>query len=62
MKNYSILGGGIAGLTAAIALKKIGITATVFESAADIRPVGAGLLLAANAVKAYSSQLIIFKC
>lgn len=53
MKNYSILGGGIAGLTAAIALKKIGITATVFESAADIRPVGAGLLLAANAVKAY---------
>lgn len=51
--NYTILGGGIAGLTAAIALKKIGITAIVFESAADIRPVGAGLLLAANAVKAY---------
>ncbi len=51
--QFTILGGGIAGLTAAIALKKIGIRATVLESAPDIRPVGAGLLLAANAVKAY---------
>jgi len=53
MKQYTILGGGIAGLTAAIALKQKGIRATVFESAPEIKPLGAGLLLAANAVKGY---------
>ncbi|HOY05931.1 MAG TPA: FAD-dependent monooxygenase [Saprospiraceae bacterium] len=51
--KYAILGGGIAGLTTAIALQKIGIYAQVFEAAADIKPLGAGLLLAANAVQAY---------
>lgn len=53
MKQYTILGGGIAGLTAAIALNQKGIHPTVFEAAADIKPLGAGLLLAANAVKGY---------
>lgn len=53
MKQYTILGGGIAGLTAAIALKQKGIRATVFEAAPEIKPLGAGLLLAANAVKGY---------
>lgn len=53
MKQYAILGGGIAGLTAAIALKQKGIHATVFEAAPEIKPLGAGLLLAANAVKGY---------
>jgi len=50
---FTILGGGIAGLTAAIALKAIGIEATVFEAAPAFKPVGAGLVLAANAMKAY---------
>ena len=53
MKQYTILGGGIAGLTAAIALKQKGMRVTVFEAAAEIKPLGAGLLLAANAVKGY---------
>lgn len=54
MKTYSyvILGGGIAGLTTAIALKKIGIEAVVIEAASEIKPVGAGLALAANAMMA----------
>lgn len=54
MNNYSyvILGGGIAGLTSAIALKKIGIEAVVMEAASVIKPVGAGLALAANAMRA----------
>lgn len=51
--NYTIIGGGIAGLTTAIALKQIGIKAQVFESAPTIKPLGAGLVLAANAIKAY---------
>lgn len=50
---FTILGGGIAGLSAAIALQNIGIEAMVFESAPEIRPVGAGLGLAANAMKAF---------
>ena len=48
-----ILGGGIAGLTAAIALNRIGIKALVYEAAPEIRAVGAGLVLAANAIKAF---------
>ena len=53
MKQFTILGGGIAGLTAAIALRQKGIRATVFEAASEIKSLGAGLLLAANAVKGY---------
>lgn len=53
MKQFTVLGGGIAGLTAAIALKQKGIHATVFEAAPEIKPLGAGLSLAANAVKGY---------
>ena len=43
MKEITILGGGIAGLTTAIALNKIGIKTTIFEAAPVIKPVGAGL-------------------
>lgn len=54
MRHYTILGGGIAGLTAAIALQRIGIRAQVFEAAVEMKPVGAGLVLAANAIKGYA--------
>src|SRR5918993_2577298 len=47
-----IVGAGIGGLTAAIALRRSGVEATVFERAGELREVGAGILLAANAVKA----------
>jgi 2-polyprenyl-6-methoxyphenol hydroxylase-like FAD-dependent oxidoreductase len=47
-----IIGGGIGGLCTAIALQKKGIKVKVFENAASIRPLGAGLVLAANAMKA----------
>ena len=45
-------GAGIGGLTAAIALRRAGFEVAVFERAAELREVGAGLLLAANAQKA----------
>lgn len=51
--SFTIVGGGIAGLTAAIALHKIGIEATVFEAAPEFHPIGAGLALAGNAMQAY---------
>ncbi len=50
--KIAITGGGIAGLTAAIALQKAGYKPVVFEAAATLKPVGAGLGLAANAIKA----------
>ncbi len=47
-----VAGAGIGGLSAAIALRRAGFEVTVFERAAELREVGAGLLLAANAQKA----------
>src|ERR1017187_147521 len=47
-----IVGGGIGGLSAAIALDRVGIEAAVFEQADHLREVGAGLTLWANACKA----------
>ena len=47
-----ISGGGIAGLTCAIALDKLGIETEVYEAASEIKPVGAGLVLQSNAIKA----------
>jgi 2-polyprenyl-6-methoxyphenol hydroxylase-like FAD-dependent oxidoreductase len=53
--TITIAGGGIAGLTTAIALRKIGITAHVFEASDHIRPVGAGIGLGSNALKAFKA-------
>ncbi len=50
--DITIIGGGIAGLTTAIALKKIGIATQIFEANDQMLPVGAGLGLGSNALKA----------
>ena len=47
-----VAGGGIGGLTVAIALRRAGFEVSVFERAAELGEVGAGLLLAANAQNA----------
>jgi 2-polyprenyl-6-methoxyphenol hydroxylase-like FAD-dependent oxidoreductase len=52
-KEFAIVGGGIAGLTLAVALQRKGFRVTVYESAPQFKPLGAGLGLAANAVKAF---------
>jgi salicylate hydroxylase len=46
-----IAGAGIGGLTAALALLKRGIEVEVYEQAAELREVGAGLQLAANGTR-----------
>lgn len=51
-KNITILGAGIAGLSTAVALKNAGIETMVFEAAPEIKAVGAGLGLGANAIRA----------
>ena len=47
-----IIGGGIGGLTAAIALQRVGIDVTVLEQAEELREVGSGLPLFINALRA----------
>lgn len=49
--HIAVIGGGIAGLTAAIALRKRGLNPVIFEAAPDIKALGAGLVLAANAIR-----------
>jgi 2-polyprenyl-6-methoxyphenol hydroxylase-like FAD-dependent oxidoreductase len=51
-KTFAIVGGGIGGLTLAIALQRKGYEVVVYENAQELKPLGAGLVLAANAVKA----------
>jgi 2-polyprenyl-6-methoxyphenol hydroxylase-like FAD-dependent oxidoreductase len=48
-----IIGGGIAGLTAALALRQRGIAATVCEAAPQILPLGAGIWMAPNAMQVF---------
>jgi salicylate hydroxylase len=49
--RVAIVGGGIGGLTAAIALERAGVEPTVFEQAPELQPVGASLQLGPNATR-----------
>ncbi len=51
MPRAVVIGAGIGGLTAAIALKQTGWDVTVCERAPELREVGAGITLWTNAVK-----------
>lgn len=50
--TIAISGGGIGGLSLAIALQRKDFDVKVYESAPILKPLGAGIVLAANAVKA----------
>ena len=50
-KRAIIIGGGIGGVTAAIALKRAGLDVTVFERAEELLEVGSGLPLWTNALR-----------
>ena len=51
--DFAIVGGGIAGLTAAITLERLGIDYRLYESAPELKGIGAGVGLAANAMHAF---------
>jgi len=51
--DFVIIGGGVAGLTAMIALQKMGISATLYERSNPLKGIGAGFGLAANAMQAF---------
>ena len=51
--KIAIIGGGIGGLTTALALSQNGQQTTVYESATEIKPVGAGIIMASNAMQVF---------
>lgn len=50
MNTISIIGAEIGGLTPGNILKQHGYDFTIYESAPEIRPVGAGIMMAVNAM------------
>jgi salicylate hydroxylase len=53
--KVAIIGGGLGGLAAAIALRRHGISAQVYERARELRAIGAGLTVAPNGLKALAA-------
>ena len=51
--HIHIIGAGIGGLTTSLALQQNGIKTTIYEQAKAIKSVGAGIILANNAMQVY---------
>jgi len=51
MNNIAIVGGGIGGLAAALALTRRGIEVAVYEQAPELRELGAGVQISANGTR-----------
>jgi salicylate hydroxylase len=52
LSRISIVGGGIGGLSAALALQHFGFRIAVFEQARELREIGAGVVITPNAMHA----------
>ncbi len=52
--KVAVIGAGLGGLTAALALQSKGLDVTVYEQAAAIREVGAGIQLSPNAMHVFA--------
>ncbi|MCU7616653.1 FAD-dependent monooxygenase [Chryseobacterium sp. PBS4-4] len=53
MNQISIIGAGIGGLTLGNILKQQNLDFTIYESAPEIKPVGAGIMMAVNAMQIF---------
>lgn len=51
--SIDIIGAGIGGLTTALTLQQKGLQVNIYESSAEIKPVGAGIILANNAMQVF---------
>src|SRR5262245_65392458 len=49
--DIMIIGAGIGGLTAALALERVGMRARIYESVEELRPLGVGINLLPHATK-----------
>ncbi len=58
--NVIIVGGGIGGLTAALALERIGIRPTVYEAVEEIRPLGVGINLLPHATRVLADHGLLY--
>ncbi len=62
MKRAAIIGGGIGGLATAIALRKVGFEAHVYERACELKEVGSALSLWPNALRSLAAiDLDVFR-
>jgi 2-polyprenyl-6-methoxyphenol hydroxylase-like FAD-dependent oxidoreductase len=52
-ETVHIIGAGIGGLTTALTLKQRGLQVNIFEGSAEIKPVGAGIIIANNAMQVF---------
>ena len=50
-RRIAVIGGGIGGLTLAIALRPYGLDVDIYEQTAELREVGAAVALSANATR-----------
>ena len=50
--NIALVGAGIGGMAAGVALRRLGIAVTIFEQAPELGEVGAGLTITPNATRA----------
>ncbi len=57
--KYTIIGGGIGGLTTALAFEQKGIDYQVFEKAPELSEIGAGIWLAPNALQVLDSLNVL---
>ena len=51
-RKIQIVGAGIGGLTAALALQHFGFKVLIFEQAPELREIGAGVVITPNAMHA----------
>lgn len=56
-RRIAIVGGGIGGLTLALALRERDVQVDIYEQAAELREVGAAVALSANATRFYEGRL-----
>jgi 2-polyprenyl-6-methoxyphenol hydroxylase-like FAD-dependent oxidoreductase len=54
LPRISIVGGGIGGLRAALALQHFGYRVVIFEQARELREIGAGVIISPNAMHAFN--------